>query len=204
MFERFTTAARTVVVQAYAETKNLHQAPVGTQHLLLALVADDTGPIALALHDHGVDEVYVRDAIIRLAGSRAPDPDPSPAADAEDAAALKAIGIDLDQVRRAVEENFGPGALRLPRDAGPKRRGLLRRFYSSGRTPFSPRAKKVLELSLREAILLEHHSIAPEHLMLGILRERQGLAAQLLAEADVDVAKVRADLIRALNEKAAR
>jgi ATP-dependent Clp protease ATP-binding subunit ClpA len=203
MFERFTHAAREVVVRASAEAKDLDQAPIGTQHVLLALVADEAGPVAVALRAKGVDEVYVRDEIIRRVGSTAPDLDPLPDADAEDEAALKAIGIDLEQVRRAIEENFGPGALRLPRDVEPKRKGLLRRFYGSGHTPFSPRSKKVLELSLREALRLKQNFIAPEHIMLGILREREGLAAQILAEKGVDFGKLRADLERSLTDKAA-
>jgi ATP-dependent Clp protease ATP-binding subunit ClpA len=203
MFERFTHAARAVVIGAQAEAKDLNQSPVGTQHLLLAMVADDTGPVALALREYGVDEVYVRDQIIRRAGTGAPDTDPLPDADAEDAAALKAIGIDLDAVRRAIEENFGPGSLRLPRDAEPMRRGPLGRFSRGGHTPFSPRSKKVLELSLREALRLKHKFIAPEHIMLGILREGEGLAARILADTRVDFVKLRTDLTRSLNDDAA-
>jgi ATP-dependent Clp protease ATP-binding subunit ClpA len=203
MFERFTHAAREVVIRAQAEAKDLDQTPIGTQHVLLALVADEDGPVAVALRAKGIDEVYVRDEIIRRVGSTARDLDPLPDADAEDEAALKAIGIDLEQVRRAIEENFGPGALRLPRDVEPTRKGLLGRFYGSGHTPFSPRSKKVLELSLREAMRLKQNFIAPEHLMLGILREREGLAAQILAEKGVDFGKLRADLDRSLNDKAA-
>ncbi|MEU7908256.1 Clp protease N-terminal domain-containing protein [Actinoplanes sp. NPDC049118] len=124
-------------------------------------------------------------------------------ADAEDAAALKAIGIDLDAVRRAIEENFGPGALRLPRNAPPKRRGLLGRFTGGGHTPFSPRSKKVLELSLREAIRLKHNFIAPEHIMLGILREGQGLAVRILTDAEVDLARLREDVTRSVRDQAA-
>jgi ATP-dependent Clp protease ATP-binding subunit ClpA len=204
MFERFTHAAREVVVRAQAEARDLDQSPIGTQHVLLALVADETGPVALALRESGVDEVYVRDEIIRRVSSAGTaDLDPLPDADAEDTAALKAIGIDLDQVRRAIEENFGPGALRLPRDAEPKRKGLFRRFYSDGHLPFSPRSKKVLELSLREALRLKQNFIAPEHIMLGLLREGQGLAAQILAGKNVDFDRLRADLERSLTDKAA-
>lgn len=205
MFERFTQAAREVVVRAQFEARELQQSPIGTQHLLLALVADENGPVARVLRGYGVDEVSVRDAIIRLAGATTPDTDPLPDADSEDAAALKAIGIDLDQVRRAIEENFGPGALRLHRNK-PKRRGLLSRFTGNnsggGHIPFSPRAKKVLELSLREALLLKHNFIAPEHIMLGLLREGQGLASQILAESRVDEKKLRADLTTSLNQAA--
>jgi hypothetical protein len=106
-------------------------------------------------------------------------------------------------VRRAIEESFGPGSLRLPREAPPKRRGWLGRMYGSGHTPFSPRAKKVLELSLREAIRLKHNFIAPEHLLLGMLREGNGLAAQILAGAGVDFDRLRTDLTRSLGGRAA-
>jgi len=205
MFERFTHAAREAVIRAQAEAKDLDQTWIGTQHVLLALVADETGGVAVALRDTGVNEEYVRDEVIRrvVAPPTDLDPLPDPDAEAEDAAALKAIGIDLEQVRRAIEENFGPGALRLPRDVEPRRKGALRRFYGSGHTRFSPRSKKVLELSLREALRLKQNFIAPEHLMLGILREGEGLAAQILAEKGVDFGKLRADLDRSLNDKAA-
>ena len=202
MFERFTEAARAVVVQAQFDASELQHAYVGTEHLLLALLEDRAGPIAVALRDSGVDQVRVRDEIIKRVGLPA-GTDPLPDSDGEDAAALKAIGIDLNAVRRAIEENFGPDALRLPGAAEPKRRGLLRRLSGGGHTPFSGRAKKVLELSLREAIRLRHNFIAPEHIMLGILREGQGLAALILADAGTDMAKLRADLTRALKDKAA-
>jgi ATP-dependent Clp protease ATP-binding subunit ClpA len=203
MFERFTHAARDAVIRAQHEARELGQSPIGTQHVLLALLTDATGPIARALHDTGVDEKHVRAEIIRRV---APDPGGGGSivdADAEDAAALKAIGIDLDAVRRAIEENFGPGALRLPRDAPRKRRGLFGRLSGSGgHTPFSPRAKKVLELSLREAIRLKHNFIAPEHILLGMLREGNGLGVQILTEADVDLDRLRTDVTRSLNQAA--
>ena len=205
MFERFTHAARDAVVRAQHEARELGQSPIGTQHVLLALLADPAGPVAAALAGRGVDAASVRAEVLRRLGA---GPGSSPAAladaDAEDAAALKAIGIDLDAVRRAIEENFGPGSLRLPRNAKPPRKGLLSRFSSgTGHIPFSPRAKKILELSLREALRLKHNFIAPEHLMLGILREGSGLAAQILADAGVDFDAVRADLTRSLGERVA-
>ena len=101
-----------------------------------------------------------------------------PAADVRrrlDAEALATIGIDLDEVRRQVEGAFGPGALeraRWPRRCRPQGRRHA--------TPFTPRAKKCLELALREAVALGHGYIGPEHVLLGILREGQGLAAALL------------------------
>jgi ATP-dependent Clp protease ATP-binding subunit ClpA len=208
MFERFTHAARDAVVGAQQEARDLGQSPIGTQHLLLALLADPAGPIAIALKDTGVDARSVRAEVIRRVGAPAGPEVPSPVnMDAEDAAALKAIGIDLDAVRKAIEENFGPGALRLPREATPKRRNPLSRFYGgkggSGHIPFSPRNKKVLELSLREAIRLKHNYIAPEHIMLGLIREGNGLGVQILAEAGVDLGKLRADVTRSLSDQAA-
>jgi ATP-dependent Clp protease ATP-binding subunit ClpA len=203
MFERFTHAARETVIRAQHEARELGQSPIGTQHVLLALLADQTGPVTRALRDTRVDERYVRAEIIRRV---APDPGQGRSivdADAEDAAALKAIGIDLDAVRRAIEENFGPGALRLPRDTPRKRRGLFGRLSSSsGHTPFSPRAKKVLELSLREAIRLKHNFIAPEHILLGMLREGNGLGVQILAEAEVDLDRLRTDVTHSLQQAA--
>jgi ATP-dependent Clp protease ATP-binding subunit ClpA len=209
MFERFTHAARDVVVHAQAEARELQQRPIGTQHLLLSLLADPAGPIATApaLTTKGVDARFVRAEVIRLVGPGTPPGDPAPDTDAEDKAALKAIGIDLDAVRRAIEENFGPGALRLQHPATPKRRGLLRRHReqtrTSGHIPFSPRSKKVLELSLREALRLKHNFIAPEHIMLGILREDNGLATEILIEAKVDLTQLRADVTRSLKDQAA-
>jgi ATP-dependent Clp protease ATP-binding subunit ClpA len=206
MLERFTHPAREAVVRAQDEARDLQQSPIGTEHVLLALLADPAGPIAQALGANGTgqpfDHAYVRAEIIRRAGRR---PAETPAdTEAEDAAALKAIGIDLEAVRKAIEENFGPGALRLPPEPTPKSRNPLRRRSGvSHHLPFSNRSKKALELSLREAVNLGHNFIAPEHLMLGILREGDGLAALILADADIDVAKLRTDLIRTLPDKAA-
>jgi ATP-dependent Clp protease ATP-binding subunit ClpA len=205
MFERFTHAAREVVVRAKIEARDLGQAPVDTEHVLLALLADPAGPIAAApaLGGKGVDARFVRSEIIRRAGSGATGAAAVADPDDADREALKAIGIDLDAVRRAIEENFGPGALNLPRPASSKRKGLMRRFYGSGHSPFSDRNKKVLELSLREAIRLKHNFIAPEHIMLGLVREGRGLAVQILTERGVDLDELRADVTRSLNSAAA-
>ncbi|MEV6595928.1 Clp protease N-terminal domain-containing protein [Actinoplanes sp. NPDC051346] len=204
MFERFTRPAREAVIRAQAEARELGHTPIGTEHLLLALLADPAGPIASApaLREKQVDAGYARAEIIRRSGkdSGATVAD----ADAADREALRAIGIDLDAVRRAIEENFGPGTLHLPRDPAPQRKGLFRRLAGSGgHIPFSPQAKKVLELSLREAIRLKHNFIAPEHIMLGVLREGRGLGARIVAERGVDVEALRADLARSLHAHAA-
>ncbi|MGX6601078.1 Clp protease N-terminal domain-containing protein [Micromonosporaceae bacterium Da 78-11] len=204
MFERFTQEARDTVIRAQTEARELHRAPIGTEHLLLALLHDDTGPVAAALRDSGVDAAFVRDDLRDRV-----DPHPTVIAqaetDAEDKAALKAIGIDLDAVRAAIEENFGAGALRLPRAApAAKKRKLFGLFTTgTGHIPFSDRSKKVLELSLREALRLKQKFIAPEHIMLGILREGNGLAMLILTDKGVDLDRLRAELTRSLDARAA-
>ncbi|MFI1992847.1 Clp protease N-terminal domain-containing protein [Actinoplanes sp. NPDC020271] len=196
MFERFTQGARAVVVGAKDEARELGHPVIGTEHLLLALLTVDSGA-GVVLRQAGVDREAVRAAVVEHVGDHG---DEAVAADrdAEDAAALKAIGIDLDAVRAAIEENFGAGALNLR--PVPKKRGIFgkRPAGGGGHTPFSNRNKKVLELSLREALRLKHKFIAPEHIMLGVIREGKGLAMQILAEQRVDADRLRADLARSL------
>jgi ATP-dependent Clp protease ATP-binding subunit ClpA len=202
MFERFTAGARGAVIAAQHEARELGHSPIGTEHVLIALIADAGTPVARLLAAHGLDAATARAEVQRHVGAANPDLSFADADD-EDKAALRSIGIDLDAVRAAIEENFGAGSLRLPKET-PKRKGFFGRFSAtSGHLPFSPGAKKVLELSLREAINLGHNYIAPEHLMLGLLREGQGLGSLLLAEKGVDSGKLRADLRRSLDQKAA-
>ncbi|MBB2942848.1 ATP-dependent Clp protease ATP-binding subunit ClpA [Actinoplanes lutulentus] len=203
MFERFTKGARTAVVLAQEEARELGHTTIGTEHLLLALTSDEQSGVATLLREAGADRQHVRDAIVRHVGDHTTEAAALADRDAEDAAALKAIGIDLEAVRAAIEENFGAGSLRLPHPA-PKKRGIFGRFSAgSGHIPFSPRAKKVLELSLREALRLKHNYIAREHILLGILREGQGLAMLVLTELGADPAKLRADLAGSLESRAA-
>ena len=82
------------------------------------------------------------------------------------AKALESLGISLEAVRQQVEEIIGQG-----------------QQAPSGHIPFTPRAKKVLELSLREALQLGHNYIGTEHILLGLIREGEGVAAQVLVQA---------------------
>ncbi|WNV76991.1 Clp protease N-terminal domain-containing protein [Geodermatophilus sp. DSM 44513] len=179
MFERFTAEARQVVVLAQEEARSLRHASIGTEHLLLALLGQDT-PAAAALRRHGLTREEVAAAVQAHVGGGDLDAD-----------ALRTLGIDLDAVRGAVEATFGPGALEA-RPAGGRRRA------SPSHVPFTPRAKTVLELSLREALALKHNRITDTHVLLGLLREGRGLAAQVLHERGVDVAALRRDLVAAL------
>ena len=194
MFERFTHSARQVVVLAQSESQSLCHNFIGTEHLLLALLGVPEGLAARVLMERGVDRGDIRKAIIDRVGE---GPISHP-----DAAALDAIGIDLDQVRRHVEEAFGPNALERTRTARARTekrlrpRGHRRRCADGrGHIPFTPRARKTLELSLREALALGHGYIGSEHILLGVLREGQGMAALLLAREGVTFDAVRQRII---------
>lgn len=169
MFERFTAKARESLVVAQQESKALGHNFLGTEHLLLGLL-DGDGVAANVLRAQGLDVGEVRIAIAARVGAGVPRP-------VDDAEALATIGIDLERVTAAVEESFGKGALLRP--VAQKRRKKLSPWSGP---PFAPRMKRVLELALREALALQHGYIGTEHLLLAIVREGEGMAAQLLAE----------------------
>ncbi|HEY7071235.1 MAG TPA: Clp protease N-terminal domain-containing protein [Acidimicrobiales bacterium] len=131
MFERFTDRARRVVVLAQEESRRLDHDYIGTEHLLLGLLAVASGPAYEA---------------------------------------LTAEGIELAPARAKVEELVGRG------ESTP-----------SGHIPFTPRAKKVLELSLREALGLGHNYIGTEHVLLGLIREGEGVACQVIVTLGADL-----------------
>ena len=84
-----------------------------------------------------------------------------------------------------MEESFGPGALDPPTP------GKRRWFQAEGHIPFTKRSKKVLELALRESLRLKHKDISAKHLLLGLIREGEGLACKVMAEAGVDLELLR-------------
>ncbi len=98
------------------------------------------------------------------------------------AKALESLGISLEGVRSQVEEIIGQGG-----------------SSPSGHIPFTPRAKKVLELSLREALQLGHNYIGTEHILLGLIREGEGVAAQVLVKLGADLSRVRQQVIQLLS-----
>ena len=208
MFERFTASARQIVIEARQEAKRLGHRYVGTEHLLLALLTDDEAGIAGdVLRDAGADAERLRADIERIVGSQGSSTAGRAGADPlgeEDAAALKAIGIDLNAVRAAIEDTFGEGALRAPveRVESPKRGFMGMRIGFTSGPVFSARAKKVLELSLREAIRLKHGHIGTEHILLGLIREGEGLAAFVLTAAGLDLDDLRRRVLAALKPAA--
>lgn len=124
MFERFTPHARHVVVLAQEEARKLRHNYIGTEHILLGLIAERDGLASRV-----------------LAG----------------------FGLYLDGTRQEVTAVVKAG-----------------KSEPTGHIPFTPRAKKTLELALREALQLRHHDIDTEHILLGVLREGEGVGAQLL------------------------
>jgi ATP-dependent Clp protease ATP-binding subunit ClpA len=197
MFERFTHGSREAVIRARQEAIAMRHDRVGTEHILVALLADPGGTLGALLGPYGLDADRVRAEIMRRVGRGDATAEEVEAADAD---ALRAIGIDLDAVRAKIEEAFGPGALDLP-PPEPRQRVLRRR--ARPRSRFSDRSKKCLELALREALRLGHTSIRPEHVLLGILRDGKGLAALILVDAGVDLVALRGQVERALQERAA-
>src|SRR5215471_13997915 len=96
--------------------------------------------------------------------------------------ALGSLGVSLEAARQQVEEIVGRGSHQV-----------------SGHIPFTPRAKKVLELSLRESIQLGHSYIGTEHILLGLIREGDGVAAQVLVKLGADLNRVRQQVIQLLH-----
>ena len=127
MFERFTESARRVVVLAQEEARQLRHDYIGTEHLLLGVLAEGSGTGALA---------------------------------------LERCGVTSELAAREVEALVGRGT-----------------EPAKGHIPFTPRAKKALEFSLREALKLSHNSIGTEHLLLALVALGEGVAAQILTTA---------------------
>jgi ATP-dependent Clp protease ATP-binding subunit ClpA len=200
MFERFTDQARGVVTGAQDEARQLRHRYIGTEHLLLALLADNAGIASTVLRDAGAYPEQMRADIQAAVGGGHRGP-----LGVTDAEALRAIGIDLDAVRSKIEETFGEGALEPPHTCQPRRRGLFRSKQEAphgpvgGHIPFTPRSKKVLELSLREALHLKHNYIGTEHILLGLIREGDGLAAKVLTEAGLSLEDLRQHVLDALH-----
>jgi prophage maintenance system killer protein len=137
-FQRFSPGAREAVVGSQEEARSLRHGYIGTEHLLLGLLRQDSGVAARA---------------------------------------LRAAGVSTEAARQQVLDIIGRGQ-QQPR----------------GHIPFTPRAKKVLELSLRESRHLGHLYIGTEHLLLGLLREGHGVAGQVLAQLGADADAIRAQL----------
>jgi ATP-dependent Clp protease ATP-binding subunit ClpA len=176
MLERFTRAARTVVEDAVVLAREAVSTEVRPEHLLQAMLADEECLAVRVLAGQGVPVGRLRAELDRLR-TRYVD-----GLDADDAEALAAIGIDLDEVVRRIDRNLG-------------RSGAERR-----RPRFSRPAKKTLELALREAVALRHSHIGTEHLLLGLVRVEDRVVADALATCDVELDGLRAAVADAVRE----
>ncbi len=192
MFERFTKDAREAVVSAQEEARALDHAWIGPEHLLLGVVARTGAPGARTLARLGITPEACRAAI----GSPRPFDD-------GDAEALRAFGIDLEAVRGRAEDAFGPGALDAPPPAGPAPRRLFGRGGGTkAHVPFTRRAKKALERSLREALALRDRRIGVEHVLLGILDAEDTVTAGVLRRLGTDPATLRSGVLADLAQAA--
>ncbi|GAA3222802.1 Clp protease N-terminal domain-containing protein [Actinocorallia longicatena] len=145
MFERFTDRARRMVVLAQEEARLLNHNYIGTEHMLLGMLANDEDPITGILTERG---------------------------------------CGLDAARARVEEIIGMG-----------------QTTSFAHIPFTPRAKKVLEISLREALDLGDDHIGTGHVLLGLLREGDGVASQVISGLDVDQDALREQVLTSLRRE---
>ncbi|MGK5544435.1 Clp protease N-terminal domain-containing protein [Streptomyces sp. URMC 127] len=192
MFERFTRDARVAVIQAQEEARALGHAWIGSEHLLLGVLGGADTAVVATLARFGVTPEACRSALV-----------PTGHLGTGDAEALRAFGIDLEAVRARAEDAFGPGALDRP---GPpeERRRLLpfgrRRDEPArkGHIPFTRRAKKALERSLREALARKERHIGPEHVVLGILDPDDRVTDGMLRKLGTDTATVRNGILQDL------
>ena len=172
MFERFTDSARSAVVAAQTEALRLHSGRITPAHVLVGVLITADERLRASLEEIGLT---IDGARTDLAAMNRDDP-----LGPDDAAALEAIGIDLDAVRARLEDTFGEGVLDRPAERTEKeRRGRFSDLFG-GHIPFDRNAKKALELSLREAIAHHDRSIGSEHIMLGLLRSDDTATTSLI------------------------
>ncbi|MGP3989949.1 Clp protease N-terminal domain-containing protein [Streptomyces sp. 3N207] len=184
MFERFSKEARDVVIRAQDEANSLGHDWIGTEHLLLAALHHPEQPGAATLVRLGISTASCRAAVAGVVPGAQEDLGP------EDAEALRALGIDLEAVRRRAEESFGEGAL----DSGRAKRGRGRGKGEGTLTrhvPFAARAKKVLKQALREAVARKDRGIGVAHLVLGVLRSEDNISLALFARLGIEPGMVR-------------
>lgn len=183
MFERFTADARHVVVEAVNQAEALGHRQVLPAHVLLALVVQGDQ----VLLDAGFTPDQVRTAL-----------NGEPTTQEDDAEALRALGIDLNAVKAAIDEQFGPGAWDEA-DAAP-RRGFGRGPWGR-HSRFDRSSKKLLELSLREAIAHKDRRIRSEYIVLGLLRGADPTVLQIVSST-IEPAELRRRVEEALRNAA--
>ncbi|MCX5386887.1 Clp protease N-terminal domain-containing protein [Streptomyces sp. NBC_00083] len=177
MFEFFTERARRAIVASQDEAIALGHDFIGTEHILLGLAGTEDGTAGQVLAAQGVAVDRVRAETVRvLEAAGVPSTGGQPAKDA-----LASIGIDVEEIKRQADNAFGPGAFQYPRPA------------------YTPRAKKVLEATLREAEELGHDRFGTEHMLLGLLAAGDGgRGVEVLTALGADRARLRAAVLAAI------
>jgi ATP-dependent Clp protease ATP-binding subunit ClpA len=178
VFEKFTDPAKRVLVLAQDEAMEQGHDNIGTEHVLVGLAGMPGTVAGSVLRDNGITVPALRSEIADVLVASGVQP-VGPQAATE---ALAAIGIDVAEIRRRADETFGPGKFHFPRP------------------PFTPRAKKVLEHTLRQMVELHSDTIGPEHILLGILAEGDGTAVKVLRNLGVDVDALRPAVLERLGK----
>jgi ATP-dependent Clp protease ATP-binding subunit ClpA len=188
MFERFSRNARVSVVLAQEEARELHSDEIRPEHLLVGVLQSAGRGLAGLLSGYGLTAEAIRG---RLESADSSDDETFD----DDADVLRSIGIDLRAVRDSVSRSFGADAW----DNALRKSGRRRR--RRGHIPFTKPAKKVLELSLREALAHKDGIIGCEHVLLGILRGGDTFTVGLITE-HVGTPELRGAIIGLLDEAA--
>ncbi|SKN83771.1 Putative ATP-dependent Clp protease [Mycobacteroides abscessus subsp. abscessus] len=174
MFEKFQKSAKVAVILSQEEAREMDDTRIGAEHVLVGVLDSAGAPLSELMGGYGLTADGVRDRL--RAGSE------QPPMDEEDAEALRAIGIDLSQVRESVSKVFGPQAFDKAFEKSGRRKARVRGWRPFGMIPFNSSAKKCLELALREAIAHKDNWIGCEHMVLGILRGGDPVALGVITE----------------------
>lgn len=193
MFEKFQKSAKVAVVLSQEEAREMDDTRIGAEHVLVGVLDSAGAPLSELMGGYGLTADGVRDRL--RAGSE------QPPMDDEDAEALRAIGIDLSQVRESVSKVFGPQAFDEAFEKSGRRKGRMRGWRPFGMISFNSSAKKCLELALREAIAHKDNWIGCEHMVLGILRGGDPVALAVITER-VSVDELRQAVVGLLDQAA--
>ncbi|MFE1290884.1 Clp protease N-terminal domain-containing protein [Streptomyces sp. NPDC058751] len=173
MFEFFTDHGKQAVAASQDEAIALGHDFIGTEHLLLGLLATGSGTAAGVLHGQNVDLERARHETVRvLEAAGIPATGGRPARDA-----LSSLGIDVTQIQRQADTSFGPGAFQFPRPA------------------YTPEARTALTNTLSEARALGRDTFGTEHILLGLLTVPEGHALKILASFQADPAALRETIL---------
>lgn len=177
MFEYFTDRAKRAITASQDEALSLGHDFIGTEHLLLGLVATPDCTAREVFTEYGVEPARTRQETVRL--MEAAGVYGTGAQDSKDA--LSAIGIDVAEIQRRADDTFVPGVFRYPRPA------------------YTAYARKVLEITVREWRALGHDAsgrgIGTEHMLLGLLAAEEGLSHTVLAALEVDEKALRSSTL---------